>query len=184
MEQFNSYKIYFTRTKLSYTAIFFSLHILYRMLGCSIVSYLCGQSLDFFVPVFVILVYYITLLVSKSIIKKLGFSNLDYYSGEAVLFDFFAENLFYITTAVLIYIERWYPYYCLRTSIIILVDLVFAFFIFRRGFVSRYGSTQDNDEIFVYKPMWFVTIVGAVISFFIIFYILEFLLIMLGLISG
>jgi len=154
------------------------------MLGCPIIAYLCGQSLDFFEPVFLIIVYYITVSISKSVIKKLGFPNLDHYTEEAVLVDFFVEILFYVTTIMFVYFERFFPYHYFRISIIVLVDLTFAFFIFRNGFVSRYNSSQEHLEISVYKPMWFVAIIGAIISFFIVFYILEFLLIMLGLISG
>jgi hypothetical protein len=154
------------------------------MLGCPLISYLCGQSLDFFEPVFLIIVYYITVSISKSLIKKIGFPNLDNYNEEAVLADFFAEILFYITTIMLVYFERFYPYHSFRISIIVLVDFIFAFFIFRKGFVSRYYPSQEDREISVNKSMWFVAIIGAIISFFIIFYILKFLLVMLGLISG
>lgn len=134
MENSKSFKAYFFRTKIVCTGIFFLSYMVYRMAGCTLFEYLCGQSLDIFIPIFFIIAYYILI----------GFGKLLLRFFKDLMMDFIVEVLFYVTTAMLIYSEAWYPYFYFRTGVIVLIDLVFAFFIFRKGLVLRYKLLEDK----------------------------------------
>ena len=135
MKNLKTFKTNFIRTKIVYTGIFFISYILYRMLGCPILEYLCGQSLEFFIPIFFILIYYALIGGLKLIIWGLRIIHITFNTN--IIVDSIVEGLFYITTLMFLYNEAWYPYFYIRMSIIVLIDLVFAFFIFRKGFVFR-----------------------------------------------
>ena len=143
MEQYKSFKIYFSRTKIVYTGIFFFLYMLYRALGCPVIGYLCGESLEFFVPVFFIGAYYTLIGGLRLMLRFFEIFDVNISKKKLTIIDLFAELLFYFTCVMLIYEEAWNPYFYFRTTIIISINFVFAFYIFRNGFFSRYKSSED-----------------------------------------
>jgi len=180
MEIRQSFKSYIFRTKIVYTGIFFFLYILYRMIGCPIIGYLCGQELDFFVPVFFILLYYISSGLIKLLIE---FTKINTYT-KSIIIDFSLENLFYITSIMLIYGEAWNPYFYVRTSIIILINLIFAFYIFRKGFTQRYEVLVNEENLMSKILLWPIALLIATIFYFATLYFFKFLLVHFNLISG
>lgn len=167
---------FFFRTKTIYTGIFFFLYILYRCIGCPIISYLCGQELDFFVPILFVAIYYILIIISKVIIWKLLNTRLEEnLNKKLILLDFLGENLFYITSAMFIYDEAWLPYFYIRTSAIILINLLFAFLIFRKGLVLRYNLLENERKPYKNFILWFIALLSAIIAYFAVTYFLRFL---------
>lgn len=134
---FISYKAYFFKTKIVYTGIFFLSYILYRWFGCAIIDYLCGQELGFFIPVFFIALYYILIGILKLTLRFFEIFGLNITEKGFARIDLFVEILFYLTTVLLLFCEQGNPYLFIIVLIVVLTDLAFAFFIFRKGIVRN-----------------------------------------------
>ncbi|HEY4195812.1 MAG TPA: hypothetical protein VGM63_09780, partial [Mucilaginibacter sp.] len=97
------FKQYFIKNKLIYAGIFFLVYMLYRTFGCPIIGYLCGQELEYFTPVFLIITYYSSIFIFvlvTNFIKPIK-------DWKNKLIDFFGENSFYITSIMILYEDRF-----------------------------------------------------------------------------
>lgn len=173
------FKTYFLRTKIAYTGIFFLVYMLYRTFGCPTIEYLCGQELDYFIPIFFIIVYYFS--VSIFVFTLNGISPLK--TIKNVIIDFFAENSFYITSIMLINEEKYYPYFGTRTSIIILGNLLYTFLVFRKGFIPKYNFVADENRKISNLMSWIIALIFSIIFYYALTLLFESLLTIMGLID-
>jgi hypothetical protein len=175
----SAFKRYFLRTKIAYTGIFFFVYMLYRTFGCPTIDYLCGQELEYFVPIFFIIIYYFSVsifVLTLSSIKPLK-------TIKNAIIDFFAENSFYITSIMLINEERYDPYFGTRTSIIILSNLLYTFWVFRKGFTLRYNFAEYENKKMSNLMSWIIALIFSIIFYYAFVFFFKSLLISFGLID-
>lgn len=150
------------KTKLGYVALLFFIYLVNREIYCPFFGFACGEELAALLPYVIIFTYFGIVCLMLIFSELLFVRTSDKYDKRIVQTDYAIEIIFYATTILLLLSERNYPNLILRVFIFFAVDLVFMFYIFRKGFSIKQDEDDNHNVQGPFKTYLIITILSLI----------------------